>query len=78
MEDINEGTEQKKVRIIFQVTHEDYHAVTTLLYENDFIVEIPSEDAHFAAVIHKYSTSIDDLYQENAVGNFHLELIEKV
>lgn len=61
----------------FQVTHSSYHDVTVLLYENDFQVEIPSLKANFQAVIHNYFTSFTNLYEEGAVGDFHLELIEK-
>ncbi|AQQ54951.1 hypothetical protein B0X71_01670 [Planococcus lenghuensis] len=61
----------------FQVTHESYHDVTVLLYENDFRVEIPSLEVDFQAVIHNYFTSFTNLYEEGAVGDFHLELIEK-
>src|SRR5699024_12450249 len=64
----NEKPNRKKVNIVFQVTHEDYHDVTTLLYENDFTVEIPSQHMEFPATIHAYSTSIDNLYEEGAVG----------
>jgi hypothetical protein len=69
--------EPKKISISFQVTHKDYHDVTTLLYENDFIVEVPTENLKFPAQIHSYSTSVTNLYKENAVGDFKLELQEK-
>lgn len=69
-------TGMKKIQTTFQVTHEDYHAVTTLLYENDFNVAVPSQNTEFHATIQNYSTSMDDLYKEGAVGTFYLELIE--
>lgn len=69
---------QKKVSLVFQVTHADYHDITTLLYQNDFTVDIPEQQLRFPAVIQNYSTSIDNLYQENAVGIFRLELTEKM
>lgn len=69
---------QKKVSLVFQVTHTDYHDITTLLYQNDFMVDIPEQQLRFPAMIQNYSTSIDNLYQENTVGIFRLELIEKM
>jgi len=73
------GIEQdrKKLNMTFQVFHENYHDVTTLLYQNDFKVEVPSHQLQFPAVIHRYSISIDNLYKDNAVGTFDLELVEK-
>ncbi|HLR24076.1 MAG TPA: DUF3219 family protein [Pseudogracilibacillus sp.] len=69
--------DRKKLNMTFQVFHENYHDVTTLLYQNDFKVEVPSHQLQFSAVIHRYSTSIDNLYKENAIGTFDLELVEK-
>lgn len=66
-----------KVNFKFLVNHEAYHDVTTLLYENDFTVSIPAEDISFAATITNYFTSITNLYEKNAVGEFVLELSEK-
>jgi|SRR5699024_8684992 len=68
----------RKIRFDFRVSHKDYHDITTLLYTNDFIVKIPSKNISFPATIQSYSTSITNLYDENAVGDFKLELIEKV
>lgn len=67
----------RKISFDFQVDHEEYHAITTLLYTNDFIVEIPEKNIRFPAVIQSYSTSITNLYKEGAVGRFVLKLVEK-
>lgn len=72
-----ETSERIKISFDFIVTHEDYHNVTTLLYENDFIVKVPEENLEFPATITNYSTSITNLYEEGAEGEFKLELIEK-
>ena len=72
-----ETSERIKISFDFIVTHEDYHNVTTLLYENDFIVKVPEENLEFPATISNYSTSITNLYEEGAEGEFKLELIEK-
>jgi hypothetical protein len=68
---------RRKIGFDFKVTSSDYHEITTLLYANDFIVEVPEKDLKFQATIQSYSTSITNLYEENAVGDFKLELIEK-
>ena len=72
-----ETAERNRVSFAFTVTHEDSHDVTTLLYENDFIIKIPDEDLEFRATISQYSTSITNLYEEGAEGEFRLELTEK-
>lgn len=71
------GSELKKVSFDFKVTTEDYHDVTTLLYKNNFRVKVPGKRLEFPAVIHNYSTSITNLYEAGAVGDFKLELIEQ-
>lgn len=73
----NRIDDRLKVSFTFQVTSEAYHDVTTLLYKNDFQVEVPEKNLKFRAVIHKYSTSITNLYEKDKVGEFSLELIEK-
>ncbi len=67
----------RKINVDFIVKHEDYHDITTLLYENDFIVKVPEENLEFPATITNYSTSITNLYEEGAEGEFKLELTEK-
>ncbi|GGJ88744.1 hypothetical protein GCM10007063_09070 [Lentibacillus kapialis] len=61
----------------FEVTHAAYHDVTTLLYKNDFRVKVPEKNLEFPAAISSYSTSVVNLYEPGAVGNFNLELTEK-
>ncbi|MEC5425469.1 DUF3219 family protein [Virgibacillus sp. C22-A2] len=72
-----EGKELHKVSFDFKVKHDDYHDITTLLYQNDFLVKVPDKNLRFSATIYNYSTSITNLYEENAVGDFKLELVEK-
>lgn len=64
-----------KIGFQFQVTSQDYHDITVLLYEMDFQVKVPELNLEFPATIHHYSTSVTNLYEEGAVGNFSLELI---
>ncbi|PAV30470.1 hypothetical protein CIL05_05030 [Virgibacillus profundi] len=75
---MKEGKELIKVSFDFKVKSEDYHEVTTLLYLNDFIIKVPGTELEFPATIYNYSTSITNLYKENEVGDFKLELIENV
>ncbi|WP_249292132.1 DUF3219 family protein [Metabacillus flavus] len=56
---------------------EDYHDTTTLLYKNDFEVKVPEKNLSFQAVIKQYSTSAVNLYEDNAIGDYYLQLIEK-
>ena len=67
----------KKITFDFHVQSADYHDITTMLYTNDFAVKVPKRNLEFQAIIYNYSTSITNLYEENEVGVFHLELIEK-
>ncbi|MRG86118.1 DUF3219 family protein [Salinibacillus xinjiangensis] len=71
------GKSLHMVKFRFKVMSEEYHEITTLLYTNDFRVSIPEENIAFQGTIHNYSTSITNLYEEGAVGDFYLELIEK-
>ncbi|HLS10201.1 DUF3219 family protein [Lentibacillus sp.] len=71
------GKKLTKLRFDFNVTHETYHDVTTLLYKNDFVINVPEKNLEFPAVISNYSTSITNLYEAGAVGDFKLELTEK-
>lgn len=73
-----EGEDLLKIGFDFKVRSDESHDVTTLLYKNDFTVQVPGRNIEFSATIHKYSTSITNLYEEGAVGDFKLELIEKV
>ena len=71
----------KELRIVgfgFKVTSSEYHDITTLLYKNDFQVEVPEREFKFQATIRNYSTSFTNLYEKNQVGDYKLELIEQV
>ncbi|RXT14023.1 DUF3219 family protein [Ammoniphilus sp. CFH 90114] len=64
------------IAIEFKVTSEEYHKVTTLLYEQNFNVKVPLTKLEFRGTIANYSTSITNLYKEDEVGIFKLELME--
>src|SRR5699024_10866039 len=67
----------RKVTSHFEVTSDTNQDITTLLYKNDLMLTIPGKNIHFQADISNYSTSITKLYEEDKVGTFHLELVEK-
>ena len=75
--------EEKKTKdgnlilVTFDVTSEDYHDVTILLYEGTFHVKIPERNREFQGTIQEYSTSITNLYEKGNVGEFKLSLLEK-
>ncbi|OWR32401.1 hypothetical protein CDO73_01990 [Saccharibacillus sp. O23] len=72
-----DGSERRAFAFDFKVTHEDYHDVTTLLYKGEFRLRVPALQAELRTGIHNYSTSLDNLYEKGAVGDYHLELIER-
>ncbi|WP_285767138.1 DUF3219 family protein [Peribacillus sp. SI8-4] len=72
----SEGAEFRKVSFNFKVTNEEYHDITTLLYQMIFDLKIPQLNEEFRAEIHNYATSVTNLYEENAVGDFSLVLLE--
>lgn len=69
--------ERRMSKFSFDVTSATYHEITTLLYTNDFHIEVPENNLKMNAEIATYSTSITNLYDENQVGEFYLELIEQ-
>ncbi|MET3697893.1 uncharacterized protein DUF3219 [Bacillus oleivorans] len=68
--------EQRVIGFEFNVISQEYHKITTLLYENDFTIKVPAKNLEFRGRINSYSTSITNLYNENETGVFKLELIE--
>ncbi|WP_227936478.1 DUF3219 family protein [Alkalihalobacillus deserti] len=74
--DTKTGFGENKMVIDFQVSSEDYYRITTLLYEMTFDVKVAERNLDSRATISNYSTSFTNLYEENQVGVFHLELIE--
>ncbi|MGG4263870.1 DUF3219 family protein [Peribacillus simplex] len=72
----SEGREVRKVSFNFKVTNSEYHDITTLLYQMVFDLKIPQSNEEFRAEIFNYATSVTNLYEENAVGDFSLVLLE--
>jgi Protein of unknown function (DUF3219) len=64
------------ISIEFFVTSEEYHEITTLLYENNFLVSVPVKEHSFQAIITNYSTSLTNLYEQGQVATFSLSLLE--
>jgi hypothetical protein len=61
----------------FKVSSEEYHEITTLLYQGEFEIKIPDTETSFRGEIHEYSTSVTNLYESGNVGDFRLVLKEK-
>ncbi|SFE41515.1 DUF3219 family protein [Alteribacillus iranensis] len=72
--ELKEG--KRLVSIVFPVTSEKYHDITTLLYQETFQLIVPQKEINTHVKIMKYYTSITNLYEENQVGEFTLQLIE--
>lgn len=69
-EDIQEGLQ--RICVEFQVTSEEYHDITKLLYKGTFDIKVPEKDLSFKGTIQEYSTSITNLYEKGQVGDFRL------
>ncbi|MCM3596882.1 YkvR family protein [Metabacillus idriensis] len=65
-----------KITMDFKVHSSNYHAITTLLYNQTFEVYVPRENLSFKGTIINYTASLTNLYEKGAVGDFHLELLE--
>lgn len=65
-----------KISVDFDVTSEEYHDITTLLYVGTFDVKIPERDLTFRGTIYNYSTSLTNLYVKDQIGQYKLTLIE--
>lgn len=61
---------------VFNVTSEQYHDITTLLYRNVFNVEVRDRGLKFRGEIQQYSTTFTNLYEKGNTGKFHLKLLE--
>lgn len=66
----------QQISIVFNVTSEEYHDIATLLYKGTFEVTVPDAVLFFRGTIHKYSTSITNLYEKGEVGEYKLSLLE--
>ncbi|MDN7243178.1 DUF3219 family protein [Planococcus sp. N028] len=72
------GQPRKKIAFDFKVTSAEYHDIAVLLYKMEFRIQVPEKELDFFAAISNYSTSITNLYKENQIADYKLELIEKV
>ncbi|WP_096199801.1 DUF3219 family protein [Bacillus sp. FJAT-45350] len=79
---IDSYTEEKvqglhKIDVEFKVTSEEYHEITTLLYQGMFDVNVPEKELSFRGSIQQYFTSVTNLYEEGQVGTFTVSLLEE-
>lgn len=71
------GKTKQKIAFDFKVTSAEYHDIAVLLYKMEFRIRVPEQNLDFVAAISNYSTSITNLYEENQVADYKLELTEK-
>ncbi|TWT02392.1 DUF3219 family protein [Planomicrobium sp. CPCC 101079] len=71
------GKKKQKITFDFKVTSAEYHDIAVLLYKMEFRIRVPEKEMDFFAAISNYSTSITNLYKENQVADYKLELTEK-
>jgi len=71
------GQSRRKIAFDFKVTSAEYHDIAVLLYKMEFRIRVPEKKLDFFAAISNYSTSITNLYKENQVADYTLELTEK-
>ncbi|MFD1888031.1 DUF3219 family protein [Paenibacillus wenxiniae] len=70
-------TERQLLSIDFIITGgEQYHDVTSTLYQPVVEVRVPEHGIHFQASVHRYFTSIPRLEKDTDTVAVHLELIE--
>jgi hypothetical protein len=66
----------QRVTMDFKVHSVNYHDITTLLYKQTFDVDIPDRNLSFKGTITNYTALLTNLYEKDAIGDFHLELLE--
>ncbi len=72
-----DGKERQLLSIEFVITGgQQYHDVTSTLYQPVVEVNVPEYEVHFQAIVHSYFTSIPRLEKETDTVDVHLELIE--
>lgn len=78
VKELNRDESEGTVYIKFDVTSEDYHNLSSHLYKEKFTVRLPGDNnEEFKARIVNYSTSLDNLYEENQVGEYQITLKEE-
>lgn len=71
------GENLKTISFNFKVKGgNEYHDVTSHLYNTTFDVKVPERDLAFKGTISNYFTSRNDFTDENSVADFSLELTE--
>lgn len=78
VKELKRDEEEGTVYIEFDVSSEDYHNLSEHLYKEKFLVRLPgNNNEEFNAKIINYSTSLDNLYEEDNVGEYHITLKEE-
>ena len=78
VKELKRDEEEGTVYIEFDVASEDYHNLSEHLYKEEFLVRLPgNNNEEFQARIINYSTSLDNLYEEDQVGEYRITLKEE-
>ncbi|SDI35712.1 Protein of unknown function [Alteribacillus persepolensis] len=80
VKEYNEENDKGKqsIAIRFDVTSEDYHELTMLLYKAVFDIEVPERNTAFRGEIQQYAASITNLYEPGQTGEFFVRLQEVI
>ncbi|MBM7603022.1 hypothetical protein JOC75_000992 [Metabacillus crassostreae] len=65
------------VSVKFNVSSDQYHDMTTMLYKDNFSIKVPQKNLLFEAKITQYATSITNLYKKEQVGVFKVTFTER-
>lgn len=73
----NEKAGKLHVFVKFNVSSDQYHDMTTMLYKDNFHIKVPQKNLLFEAKITQYATSITNLYKKDQVGVFKVNFTER-
>ncbi|WP_158638645.1 DUF3219 family protein [Metabacillus litoralis] len=66
-----------QISVKFNVSSDQYHDMTTMLYKDKFSIKVPQKNLLFEAKITQYATSITNLYKKEQVGVFKVTFTER-
>ncbi|WP_411346414.1 DUF3219 family protein [Paenibacillus sp. WLX1005] len=77
LNDADGGTGRTLIVFDFVITgQQEYHDVTSTLYESVINVQVPGRQLAFQATVHSYFTSVPKLENEEDTVDVHLELLQ--
>ncbi|MEW4369580.1 DUF3219 family protein [Paenibacillus kandeliae] len=77
LHDSDGGTGRTLIIFDFVITgQQEYHDITSALYESVVNVQVPGKQLEFQATVHSYFTSVPKLENEEDTVDVHLELLQ--